>query len=112
VRKIRSAKGDRPDAVALFLEGALGAGPVAVSELEAKARAAGLVGERQNLSDTKSFRSPLPSDPSEPVSVAAVSGPGRWRASTVRRSPSIDLPGRGHRSSMRKLIPDPSSAKS
>ena len=56
MRKIRSAKGDRPDAVALFLEGALGAGPVAVSELEAKARAAGLVGERQNLSDTKSFR--------------------------------------------------------
>ena len=56
MRSVRRAKDGHSDPVALFLSRALAPGPLTVSELEAKARAAGLLGERQSLSDAKRFR--------------------------------------------------------
>jgi hypothetical protein len=46
----------RVTAVGTFLETMLAGGPTAVSELETKARAAGLLGELQRISDAKRFK--------------------------------------------------------
>jgi hypothetical protein len=54
-----SGSGDRhtaKDEAKTFLQEALGSGPMSVSDLEAEARAAGLLGERQRLSYNKAIR--------------------------------------------------------
>ena len=55
-RKRAGAPGGRIPAAIAFLEAALAGGAVAVAELEVHARAAGLVGERQRVSDAKTFK--------------------------------------------------------
>ena len=55
-RKRAGAPGDRVPAAIVFLEAALAGGAVAVAELEVHARAAGLVWERQRVSDAKTFK--------------------------------------------------------
>jgi hypothetical protein len=47
---------NRIAAASLFLNAALADGPVAVAELEVKARAAGLLGERQKITNSKQFK--------------------------------------------------------
>jgi hypothetical protein len=50
------AADDRNAAVFAFLQGVLAAGPVSVADLEGRARAAGLLGERQMITDAKVFK--------------------------------------------------------
>jgi hypothetical protein len=45
----------RQESAAVFLQTLLGGGPVRVSEVEARARAAGLLGSRQTISQSKIF---------------------------------------------------------
>jgi hypothetical protein len=57
----KSAKDGRHDAVRLaadFLQKELAKGPALVSELEATARAAGLLSSEQHISDTKAAKPP------------------------------------------------------
>ena len=46
----------RQESAAVFLQTLLGGGPVRVSEVEARARAAGLLGSRQTISQSKIFK--------------------------------------------------------
>src|SRR5436190_24280363 len=55
-RKRAGAPGGRIPSAIAFLEAALAGGAVAVAELEVHARAAGLVGECQRVSDAKTFK--------------------------------------------------------
>jgi hypothetical protein len=55
-RKMTSARIDSTAAIADFLNHVLAGGALAVAELEAKARAAGLLGERQQIQHAKAFK--------------------------------------------------------
>src|SRR5262249_21504595 len=58
-RRRKAAMAGRPDPVSVrteFLQERLGKGPVLVSELEAAARAAGLLGSDQSISEAKLFK--------------------------------------------------------
>src|SRR3984893_14049341 len=51
----QSTRGSKQDAM-VFLQGVLAGGPAAVTEIEARARAAGLLGDRQDISHAKRFQ--------------------------------------------------------
>ena len=55
-RKMTSARIDSTAAIADFLNRVLAGGALAVAELEVKARAAGLLSERQQIQDAKAFK--------------------------------------------------------
>jgi hypothetical protein len=55
-REQRRMRGERATAVVTFLEVALDRGPVTVTDLESRARAAGLLGEMQRVTDAKVFK--------------------------------------------------------
>ena len=55
-RKMTSARIDSTAAIADFLNHVLAGGALAVAELEAKARAAGSLGERQQIQHAKAFK--------------------------------------------------------
>jgi hypothetical protein len=55
-RKRRGSRDLRAAAVAAFLESTLADGAVAVADLEVRARAAGLLGARQSITDSKKFK--------------------------------------------------------
>jgi hypothetical protein len=54
-RPTQSTRGRKQDAMA-FRQGLLASGPAAVTEIEARARAAGLLGDRQDISHAKRFK--------------------------------------------------------
>jgi hypothetical protein len=54
-RPTQSTRGRKQDAM-VFLQGVLAAGPAAVTEIEARARAAGLLSDRQDISHAKRFK--------------------------------------------------------
>src|SRR3984893_14259031 len=54
-RPTQSTRSRKQDAMA-FLQGVLAAGPAAVTEIEATARAAGLLSDRQDISHAKRFK--------------------------------------------------------
>jgi len=54
--KMTSARIDSTAAITDFLNRVLAGGALAVAELEAKARAAGLLGERQQIQHAKAFK--------------------------------------------------------
>src|ERR1700722_1232733 len=54
-RPTQSTRGSKQDAMT-FLQGVLAAGPAAVTEIEARARTAGLLGDRQDISHAKRFK--------------------------------------------------------
>ena len=54
--KRNGSAADRITEVLAFLKGVLAGGAVAVAQLEARARSAGLLGERQKITDAKTFK--------------------------------------------------------
>jgi hypothetical protein len=54
-RPTQSTRGRKQDAM-VFLQGVLAAGPAAVTEIEVRARAAGLLSDRQDISHAKRFK--------------------------------------------------------
>src|SRR6266581_1624968 len=55
-RTRRDERGCRTNGVMVFLIGVLTPGPLAVADLEGRARGVGLLGDRQRITDAKSFK--------------------------------------------------------
>ena len=103
-------------AVNAFLREVLTKGPVAVIELEPRARKVRLLGGRQRITDAKDSNAPRNcSECSRNVvaSVVVVNGSGNCRSGPARWWPTLRLTPRRrrrYRSPMWRIIPDPSRA--